>query len=95
MLSIQRVRNESGYALTASDRAHRYLSGGYNLDLTSIFAPLVMKPYVNNVPASVDFNTMLEINQVFEIGAMYRTDQAFGIITDFTINKRLHFGYSH
>ncbi|UPZ17859.1 type IX secretion system membrane protein PorP/SprF [Flavobacterium humidisoli] len=100
MLSAERVRNESGYAVMASDRAHWYLSGGYDFELKSSIALLALKPsimvrYVSNAPVSADFNAMLGINEVFEIGAMYRTDQAFGILTDFTVNKRLLLGYSY
>ncbi|UPZ17887.1 type IX secretion system membrane protein PorP/SprF [Flavobacterium humidisoli] len=100
ILSTQKVRNQSGYAVMASDRAHWYFSGGYDFELDSGLTPLVLKPslmlrYVSNAPVSADFNSMLEIAKIFEIGAMYRTDQAFGVLTDFTINKRLLLGYSY
>jgi type IX secretion system PorP/SprF family membrane protein len=100
ILSTERAKNEAGYATVATDRPHIYLSGGYNFDLNSTTTSLVLKPsimirYVKNAPASVDFTTMLQISENFEIGAMYRTDQAIGVITDFKINKHLLLGYSY
>jgi type IX secretion system PorP/SprF family membrane protein len=99
ILSTERARNEDGYATLATDRLHLYLSGGYDFDLNSAITTLVLKPsvmmrYVKNAPISIDFTTMLQIAKSFEIGAMYRTDQACGVLTDFKINKRLLLGYS-
>lgn len=100
ILSNERARNEAGYATLATDKPHIYLSGGYDFDLNVATTSLVLKPsimmrYVKNVPTSVDFTTMLQIAKSFEIGAMYRTDKAFGVLTDFKINNRLLLGYSY
>lgn len=100
LLSAERARNEAGYATLATDRLHLYLSGGYDFDLNSEITSLVLKPsimmrYVKNAPISIDFTTMLQIAKNVEIGAMYRTDQAFGALMDFKINKRLLLGYSY
>lgn len=100
VLSNDRAKTEAGYAVLSKDRSHFYLSGGYDFDIISratllLFRPSVMMRYVKEAPVSVDFTAMFEIEKIFSIGAMYRTDQAFGVIMDFTLNKRLLIGYSY
>ena len=99
IFSTARAKNDDGYAVMATDRPHMYLSGGYDFDLQTN-TPLVLKPsvmvsYVNNAPVSVDFNTMLQINNIFEIGASYRTDKAFAAMANFTVANRFMFGYAY
>lgn len=100
ILSTERAKNEAGYAVIATDRPHIYLSGGYDFDLNSAITPLILKPsvmirYVQNAPVSVDITSILQIAKAFEIGAMYRTDEVFGVITDFKIRNQLILGYSY
>lgn len=99
VLNTQRARNNNGYAAVVSDRPHIYLSGGYEFDFNSL-TPLVLKPsfmarYVKGVPVSVDINTMLEIDEFFEIGGTYRIDKAFAGIAGLTISKLLTVGYAY
>lgn len=100
ILSTDRAKTEAGYAVLSKDRSHFYLSGGYDFDISSsasllILSPSVMMRYVEGAPVSVDFTSMIEIEKIFSIGMMYRTDQALGAIMDFTLNKRLLIGYSY
>ncbi len=100
ILNTERAKNEAGYAVVATDKPHIYLSCGYDFDLNSAITPLVLKPsimmrYVQNAPISVDITSMLQIEKIFEIGGMYRTDEVFGVITDFKINNKLLLGYSY
>lgn len=100
LLDTQRARNENGYAMVATDRPHVYLSGGYDWNLNSSAAELVLKPsvilrYVNGAPISVDFNTMLKIENNLEIGAMYRTDKAYAAMANIILSKRFLFGYAY
>lgn len=100
ILSNNRAKTEAGYAVFSKDRSHFYLSGAYDFDISSsvtflMFKPSVMMRYVKEAPVSVDFTAMFEIEKIFSIGAMYRTDQAFGVIMDFTLNKCLLIGYSY
>ncbi len=97
ILSTKRARNEDGIATIATDSPHLYLSTGYdfNLDNTDY---LVLKPsflvrYVNGAPVSADINTMLAVDKQFEIGATYRTDQAYAALVTVTLSKRFQFGY--
>ncbi|MFB3388003.1 type IX secretion system membrane protein PorP/SprF [Flavobacterium sp. LAR06] len=45
-------------------------------------------------PISVDFNTMLEIDNIFEIGGTYRIDNACAGIAGITIFKLLKVVYA-
>jgi type IX secretion system PorP/SprF family membrane protein len=100
LLNREHARNEDGYAMVATDRPHVYLSGGYDFDLNSSLASLILKPsvmmrYVNGAPVSIDLNTMLKIENNLELGVMYRTDQAFAAMGNITISKRFLVGYAY
>jgi type IX secretion system PorP/SprF family membrane protein len=100
ILNTERAKNENGYASVATDKPHIYFSAGYDIDIYSVNTDLVLKPslmvrYVKNVPVSLDLTTMLQIEKNFEIGAMYRSDKAVGVIADIKINKKLLLGYSY
>jgi type IX secretion system PorP/SprF family membrane protein len=92
--------NEEGYVVDDPHKAHFYLSGGYDFLLNTTVNYLVLKPsimmrYTTYAPISVDFNTMLAINEKFEIGAMYRTDKAYAAMANIFINKHISFGYAY
>jgi type IX secretion system PorP/SprF family membrane protein len=100
LFNTDKAKTKDGYAVVAKDKSHFYLSGGYDFEVSQSSTSLILKPsvmirYVKAAPVSVDFATMVEIGKIFEIGAMYRTDQAFGVISDLKINKRLLIGYSY
>ena len=80
-------------------KPHVYWSTGYDINLNPE-ASLVLKPsfmlrYVNGSPVSVDFNTLLKIQQYVEFGGMYRLNKGYAGIVDFTISKKLMVGYAY
>lgn len=97
LLNTSKAVNQSGYAMTATDRPHIYLSGGYDFNINSFFVvkPSVMIRYVNGAPTSIDLTTMLQIEKNFEIGGMYRTDKAYAAMTTVRLNKRFLFGFAY
>jgi type IX secretion system PorP/SprF family membrane protein len=100
LLNTKRATNDAGYASVATDSPHIYLSGGYDIPLQGEFSSLVLKPsammrYVSGAPVSVDFTTMLQIEKVFELGAMYRTDKAYAAMATVLISNRLLFGFAY
>jgi type IX secretion system PorP/SprF family membrane protein len=97
LLSNTKARNDEGYATTAINRPHFYFSSGYNfvLNASLVVKPSLMVRFVNGAPVSVDLNSMLEINRVFEIGAMYRTDQAYAILSKINLRKRFTIGFAY
>lgn len=99
LLNTKRAQNDDGYASVATDRPHVYLSGGYDFNLNSD-ASLVLKPsfmlrYVNGSSVTIDINSMIQIQNNFEIGAMYRSDGTFAGLVDFIISKRMMVGYAY
>ena len=100
LLNTKKAKNDLGYAMVATDSPHIYLSGGYDIPLQGEFSSLVLKPsammrYVSGAPVSVDFTTMLQIEKVFELGAMYRTDKAYAAMATVLISNRLLFGFAY
>ena len=97
LLNTNKAKNQSGIAMSATDRPHVYLSGGYDfvLDPTFVLKPSVMMRYVNGAPVSLDLTTMLQIDTNFEIGGMYRTDKAFAAMSTFRLNNRFVLGYAY
>jgi type IX secretion system PorP/SprF family membrane protein len=99
MLKTERVDKIDGYATSSASKPHFYLSGGYELDLNDskslVLKPTTMIRYVDGAPMSVDLNTMLKIQEFFEIGGGYRTDQAFIGMVSFLIDERLKLGFAY
>jgi type IX secretion system PorP/SprF family membrane protein len=99
MLNTERAKNDNGYASVATDKPHFYLSGGYDFNLNPeaslVLKPSLMMRYVDGAPVSLDINSMLQIQEHFEIGATYRSNKAFAGLIDFTISKRLMIGYAY
>lgn len=99
MLNTERAKNEDGFAAVATDRPHVYWSSGYDIHLDNR-EYLTLKPsfflrYVNSAPVSMDFNTMLNVNDVVEFGGSYRTDKAYAGLINFKIRKKLIIGYAY
>ena len=99
MLNTERVRNEDGFATSATDRPHFYLSSGYDIhfDDTNRYTlkPSFFLRYVNDAPISMDFNTMFNFNDILELGGTYRTDKTFAGLFNIKISKKLTLGYAY
>ncbi len=97
LLNTERAKNEDGFASVATDKPHIYWSSGYDIHLDDR-EYLTLKPsfflrYVNSSPVSIDFNTMLNVDDIFEFGGTYRTDKAYAGMVNFKINNKLIIGY--
>ncbi len=100
LLNTKRATNDAGYASVATDSPHIYLSGGYDVPLQGEFSSLILKPsamlrYVSGAPVSLDLTTMLQIEKIVEVGAMYRTDKAYAAMATVLIRKSLLFGFAY
>ncbi|MDA6068718.1 type IX secretion system membrane protein PorP/SprF [Flavobacterium sp. AC] len=99
MLNTERAKNKDGYTSVATDRAHVYLSSGYDYDFNTatelVLKPSFMMRYVNGSPLSVDVNLMLQIEKFLEIGGSYRVDNAYAAIAGLTITDHLTIGYAY
>ena len=97
LFNTSKAENQSGIAMSTTDRPHIYLSGGYDFVINPIFVvkPSVMLRYVNGAPTSLDLTTMVQIDTNFELGGMYRTDKAYAAMSTIRLSKRLVFGYAY
>lgn len=100
LLNTKKATNDAGYASVATDSPHIYLSGGYDIPLQGELSTLILKPsamlrYVTGAPISVDLTTMLQVDNTFELGAMYRTDKAYAAMATVLISNRLLFGFAY
>jgi type IX secretion system PorP/SprF family membrane protein len=100
LLDTKRATNDLGYASVTTDRPHIYLSAGYDFPINGEFSGLVFRPstmvrYVNGAPVSIDLTAMLQIENNFEIGGMYRTDQAYAAMSTIRLSKRFVFGFAY
>ena len=79
LLLSERISVDNGRVTAATDKAHFYLSGGYNFDISSDweFRPSTMVRLVSGSPISADFTAAFRYNKRFELGALYRTDSAW------------------
>lgn len=99
ILNTERARFSDGKVAVATDRPHFYLSGGFDYDLENI-SMMVLKPSfmlreVSGAPISVDFNLAASFLDKFEIGVMYRLNNASGANARINISKNLLFGYAY
>lgn len=99
LVSFKDVKNDDGYAMVSTNRPLVYASGGYDFNLNTtgslVLKPSFMARYTSAAPVSVDFNTMLMINNNFEIGGLYRTDKAVAAMASITLSKRLAVGFAY
>ncbi len=97
MLDTERAKNQDGYATVATDRAHYYLSGGYDFEInqTIDLLPSIMIRYVNGAPFSTDFTATTIFNKKFDLGVTYRTDNSLAGMVKLIVSKRLQLGFAY
>ncbi|WP_411766377.1 type IX secretion system membrane protein PorP/SprF [Winogradskyella sp. A3E31] len=93
----ERISNDNGRISYATDKAHIYLSGGYNFDLSenTEFRPSTMIRYVNGAPISADITAAFRFIKRFELGALYRTDSAWAGFAMLNLADWMDLGYGY
>ncbi|MBK9448844.1 MAG: type IX secretion system membrane protein PorP/SprF [Bacteroidetes bacterium] len=78
-------------------RRHYYLNVGYVIELSPSVAlkPSVLVRYVHGAPIQADLNMNVLLNNMFWIGASWRTGDSFVGMLEFQATKRLRVGYSY
>jgi type IX secretion system PorP/SprF family membrane protein len=101
--SKQLLENEYGQVTDKDGRTtfsrllrHFYLMTGTILPLNDriTFRPSALAKYVKNAPPQLDVNASLVFNDIFWIGASYRTQKALVLMTEIQIIKNTWLGYS-
>jgi len=97
ILLNNRVVNDNGVVISGNDKAHVYLSGGYNFDFSPNveFRPSAMMRFVGGSPFSMDITAAFRFYERFEIGALYRTDDAFAGVMMLNLADWMDLGYAY
>jgi len=84
--------NYSNYA----EMCHFYLQGGYVFSLgpNVKFKPTFLTKATFVAPIELDLTANFLLGDRFWIGAMYRTGDSYGFLTQWVIDKKLRLGYS-
>lgn len=97
ILNTERADENNGFASTATDRPHVYLSSGMNYSLSEKInlAPSFMLRYVNGAPLNADITTSFQYDKVVSLGVAYRTSQVLSGLFSIVASKRLTLGYAY
>jgi type IX secretion system PorP/SprF family membrane protein len=78
-------------------RRHYFITGGYVFDINDMIKlkPSVLVKYQKAAPLQADINCNVLINNVFWIGASYRTNAAVIGIIEYQINPMFRVGYAY
>lgn len=83
---------DNGYNLT---RHYYFTAGGMIGKSRTLKArPSVLVKYVENAPVQYDLNLNFLINEIFWVGASYRSEDAVVAIFEFQASRKLRIGYS-
>lgn len=88
---------DSGSVWQAGQRAHFFLSGGYVFDLNAYtkFKPTALVKAVEGSPISMDLSVNFLFYEKFWIGAMYRHEDAAGMLAQYHITDAFSIGYAY
>jgi type IX secretion system PorP/SprF family membrane protein len=94
------INNKLNIVNSSSSQArvqqHYYLIGGTMLSVLPNlqFKPMGLLKLTSSAPAELDITGIAVLDQKFEIGAMYRTRDAFGVLFGINFDSNLRLGYS-
>ena len=93
----ERAVNDNGVITTGNENTHVYLAGGYNIQLgaNAEFRPSTMLRFVSGAPFSMDITAAFRFYERFEIGALYRTDDAFAGVMMLNLADWMDLGYAY
>lgn len=97
LLNTKHLEKDSGIVANGAEDIHFFLTGGYVFELNEHLKlkPAFMTKFVSGAPLSIDVTTNLLINNVFEVGAGYRLDDAVSGLANFRISPSMRIGYAY
>jgi type IX secretion system PorP/SprF family membrane protein len=102
--SKQLLENEYGVMTSADGKTsfsrllrHFYLMTGAVFPIRDkiVFRPSLLAKYVKNAPLQVDLNASVLFNDIFWVGAAFRTQKALAFMAEFRITPKIRLGYSY
>ncbi|MBA2611609.1 MAG: type IX secretion system membrane protein PorP/SprF [Bacteroidetes bacterium] len=84
-------------AIAGSEQRHYFFIAGalFNLSENVAFKPTTFVKVTSAVPIQADFTASFIFMKKFTLGAMYRTNDAFGALLGFNFTEQLFLGYSY
>jgi type IX secretion system PorP/SprF family membrane protein len=78
-------------------KPHYFLMGGYMFEQSEnlLVKPSVLIRYVNGAPVQGDINLNVWFQKKIGAGISYRTSDAFVVMAEFMINRKVSFGYAY
>ncbi len=89
--------NRADVTAVGKNDLHLYLASGFvmNLGQDLVLKPSVLVKAVSGAPVEFDLNTNLWIQNIFSIGASYRTGDAIIGMAELQLNRQLRLGYAY
>lgn len=87
----------NGNTIAGKERRHYYLIAGAMIKINEnlAFKPSMLVKVTAAAPIQADLTASFVMMKILLIGAMYRTNDSFGILIGVDIIKQLHLGYSY
>lgn len=97
LLNSKHLERNSGIVANGVEDIHFFLTGGYVFDLNENLKlkPAFMTKAVSGAPLAIDVTANVLFNNVFEVGAGYRLDDAVMGLANFKITPSLRIGYAY
>ena len=97
VLDTKQTKTENGLVSVVTDKPHLYSAMGYEFLVSKAediyLRPSVFTRIVTGAPMTTDFNTMVSFNRSFEIGATYRTNNAFAALLNLKLDDHFTTGW--
>ncbi|MCB0760854.1 MAG: type IX secretion system membrane protein PorP/SprF [Flavobacteriales bacterium] len=79
------------------ERRHAFLTAGIVLDINNYlkFKPTLLVKAVDGAPISFDVTANFLLYEKFWIGAMYRFEDAMGVLLQYEVNGKIRVGYAY
>lgn len=96
ILNIHNNNPNATTTLAAKEKQHFFITAGtaFNLGKKVECKPSTFIKMVEAVYPQVDLTAMFVFNKKFELGGMWRSSDAAGILLGYTINRNFRIGYS-
>jgi len=80
-----------------TERQHFFFIAGYVMDVNAYtkFKPTLLVKGVSGAPISIDVTANFLFYEKFWIGAMYRHQDALGLLLQYEVNRKVKIGYSY
>lgn len=92
---LQNKLNTSASLLSREQRHYYFIAGyAYELKRDIIFKPTTFVKITPGAPIEADITGTFVFSDNFNLGVMYRSADAAGVITGFNITDQMYFGYS-